>query len=45
MFPAGVTGVTADSWNVTGDVARGVVSRRKGKRERNIYIYIFTILN
>lgn len=31
LFPAAVTGVTADSWNVTGDVARGVVSRRKGK--------------
>lgn len=31
MFPAAVTGVTADSWNVTGHVARGVVSRRKGK--------------
>lgn len=31
VFPAAVTGVAADTWNVTGDVARGVASRRKGK--------------
>lgn len=31
LFPAAVTGVTADSWNVTGDVARGAASRRKGE--------------
>ncbi|TGZ50734.1 Uncharacterized protein DBV15_09302 [Temnothorax longispinosus] len=29
VFPAAVTGVAADTWNVTGDVARGVASRRK----------------
>ncbi|KYN44285.1 hypothetical protein ALC56_01256 [Trachymyrmex septentrionalis] len=28
-LPAAVTGVTADTWNVTGYVASGVASRRK----------------
>ncbi|EZA62725.1 hypothetical protein X777_07541 [Ooceraea biroi] len=41
VFPAAVTGVTADSWNVTGDIARRVVRRRKGKleggKERDCY--------
>ncbi|KYN05116.1 hypothetical protein ALC62_03916 [Cyphomyrmex costatus] len=31
-LPAAVTGVTADTWNVTGYVASGVASRRKVSR-------------
>jgi len=35
-LPAAVTGVTADTWNVTGYVASGVASRRKGKSGETI---------